>query len=62
MPEPLTQQLDLVKGGRSIIETDQLGYPALPVLETFLYGASAGQPLPVRAFASLLQEVLATGH
>lgn len=43
-----------------VIEAGQLGFPALPILETFLFGASPEQPLPIRAFASLLSEVLAT--
>jgi DNA-binding transcriptional LysR family regulator len=38
------------------------GFPDLPVLKTYLFGAGSNQSAPAKAFAALLAETMATGR
>lgn len=47
---------DLVREGLRVIAAGASGLPRLPVLKTFLFGASPDAPVPARHFAALLAE------
>lgn len=57
-----TVPMDYLDDSLRIVPAASGGFPELPVLKTYLFGAGSSQSAPVKAFAALLGETMATGR